>query len=54
MKRKSKAIFGISQWNKRYVVLENNQLTFYDDHTKKNPKKHVDMGKVATVAFHYD
>lgn len=54
MKRKSKAIFGISQWNKRFAVLENNQLIFYEDHTKKVAKKHIDMSKVQTVSFHYD
>ena len=54
LKRKSKALFGISQWNKRYVVLENSQLTFYEDHTKKNPRKNIDLSKVKTVSFHYD
>lgn len=29
-------------------------MIFYDDHTKKIPKKHIDMGKVQTVIFHYD
>eukprot|EP00347_Sterkiella_histriomuscorum_P020171 403338832 len=54
LKRKTKTLFGISQWNKRYAVLENQQLIFYEDHTKKVPRKHIDMGKVKMVNFHYD
>jgi hypothetical protein len=54
LKRKSKALFGLSQWDKRYAVLENNQLIFYEDHSKKNARKHIDMTKVSAVNFHYE
>jgi len=35
-------------------VLENQELILYEDHTKKTPRKHIDMVKVKAVNFHYD
>ena len=29
-------------------------MTFYEDWSKKIPKKQIDMKKVQNVAFHYD
>jgi hypothetical protein len=52
MKKRSKGL--ISAWDKRYIVLNGNILTFYDNDKKKYPKKRVDMKEVTSVNFHYD
>mmetsp|Transcript_28882 Transcript_28882/g.27786 ORF Transcript_28882/g.27786 Transcript_28882/m.27786 type:complete len:90 (-) Transcript_28882:108-377(-) len=47
-------MFGISKWQRRFLVLDSDKATFYEDHTKKNPKKVILMSSVKQIAFHYD
>lgn len=46
----------MTQWDKRYVVLENSKLYFYTSSDKKTLKKTFDIasGQVTQVCFHYD
>lgn len=41
LKKSSKSMFGISKWQKRYIVLEKDKLTFYSDDSKKEAKKFI-------------
>lgn len=54
LKKKSKTLFGISQYTKRFAVLENEKLVLYEDHSLKSARKNIDMSKVKSVCFHYD
>lgn len=47
LKRKSKRFFGSSQWQKRYIVLDNEIATFYVNENKKSAKKSIDMSTVS-------
>lgn len=51
-KKQSQSLF--SAWDKRYIVLKNHILTFYEDEHKKQAGKVIDMTKVACVNMHYD
>ncbi len=36
------------------MVLDHDKCIFYEDESKKVPRKHIDMTKVNAVTFHYD
>eukprot|EP00347_Sterkiella_histriomuscorum_P021826 403332633 len=41
-------------WTKRYAVLEDSKLNFYDNEDKNQLIKSLDMSKIKSIAFHYD
>ena len=43
-----------SAWNKRYLVLENDKLTFFEDDQRKQSGKVVSISSVTAVSLHYD
>jgi len=44
-----------SAWNKRYLVLDNDTLYFYEDDTKKKQSnKVIKLSTVSAVSLHYD
>lgn len=53
-KKKRRAV--LTQWEKRYFVLENSKLLVYTASDKKTLKKTLDFssGEVTQVCFHYD
>ena len=44
----------ISAWDRRYIVLDQDKITFYEDESKKHAGKVIDLSKVNFVGFHYD
>lgn len=46
----------MTTWNKRYVVIDNQFIRLYEDKSKKNLRKELDMttGNVQWIGFHYD
>ena len=44
----------ISAWDRRYIVLDRDKITFYEDAQKKQAGKQIDLKRVNFVGFHYD
>mmetsp|Transcript_45248 Transcript_45248/g.33023 ORF Transcript_45248/g.33023 Transcript_45248/m.33023 type:complete len:125 (+) Transcript_45248:144-518(+) len=54
LKKSSKSVFGLSKWQKRYLVLDGDKATFFEDGSKKKAKKVILMSSIKQIAFHYD
>ncbi len=52
LKRKSKRIRQL--WKKYYVVLEGSKLKFYQDESKEEMLKFIELKKAKAISFHYD
>jgi hypothetical protein len=54
LKKKRRSV--ITQWDKKYLVLENGKLLVYTDSSRKTLKKTLDLasGNVTAICFHYD
>ena len=57
LKKATSSYLGMANWQRRYLILKNDKLMFYDGDTPQDllkPKKTVDMKNVKCVCSHYD
>lgn len=52
MKKQHKSVFGA--WHRKYLVLEKDSITFFEDATRKAAGKIVPLSSITAVSFHYD
>jgi hypothetical protein len=57
LKKATTTYMGMANWQRRFLVLKNEKLYFYDGETPKDmikPKKTINMKTTKCVCYHYD
>jgi len=55
LKKATTTYMGMANWQRRYLILKNNKLYFYEsDQENGKAKKMIDMKNVRCVCYHYD